>query len=1093
MRWMIPMVMMLVVSGASLLGWWTGCGDDAAPAPDGLAETDVVGDDVPVPPPPAFTGAFIDAPVEGLGWWRGPRVAPTATGLTDATGTFGYDLAGEPVTFAIGGVPIGWAPAAPTISPADLTPARTAVAAIGRARLLQSLDEDGVALNGIRISEVAAGLLAGVLFDFGMAEVDFDDAQRVGEVIAELTRRARECHGLSLQAIDAATAEAQLKLGVGQPGDVRANVSGAPGSATDIGESTTPLIQLLGVEVPAARADGTLTRVTVRRADGTEEVRTQVRPLMAAWLEEVDGAPTHFNIPASRVTRGLDQWVAISRDDGRTWARTNVSRMAAEVATRTGGRDFPGTTVIGGFAVAGGRVLVAFGSRMCSGGAPRYALGATEPGYSEDLWGVGGTQGQVDYALGSTSGGPGGGAGGGSGGGAGGDSGAGSGGDASGADGGADGGHTTDSMHSDAGSASDVGGDTDVTGGAGGGLVPDPKDVGVVPFACVWTVRGRMESDGTMTWYQPERLTSGVRDAFQVTPAAVPGVGFALVWQEDPGGLRPGQGLGPGEGWSGSTVHHRTDLWYASLPWADFDGAVAGQADGERPRPAVPFTLPVRVTDNEPCNRQNMQLDGAAGDPSAGSGERGRHLWCQRFQERLCVAFEARQTPGGGTVDVCVTADGRRLDGRVGASRPQLALERYAREDGTASAWVILAYEETKGLGAGPDGTAMDIGKVIFLDSFDFLAPATISRGGLIPLPARDDAGNPLRLPDGSYDHEVNRRVRLMTQRPDEAGPAGLIAAVVWKGGRTGQGEAADTLMRRIFASDAAGNPYASSRLECSERDTGGTCLRGALNLSSVSIAEKIGERATRWRQTADNLQDFSFENPGDNAKAHRGFIRGDRVVVVYTWTANAQTPGVGSEKYDLYVRRSFDGGATWTTNPAASAPTDRCEVFVDPAATDPGAAVEVCEAIAPGDFEPARNVTRLLTHRVNASDPRILPIPEAFEGADGVPDGDRFWLGYNTEVNTGFVGHATGGFPEGLASPLDVFWSVTRDAGQTWLEAPHADPDTGRVVRRFPLLWAGAEPQGGLSLAPTPDGSRCHTLTTNGVDAIFRGLGFTP
>ncbi len=41
--------------------------------------------------------------------------------------------------------------------------------------------------------------------------------------------------------------------------------------------------------------------------------------------------------------------------------------------------------------------------------------------------------------------------------------------------------------------------------------------------------------------------------------------GFGIVWQEDPTGLRPGYGEGPGEGWSGATAHHKTDLWYSYI------------------------------------------------------------------------------------------------------------------------------------------------------------------------------------------------------------------------------------------------------------------------------------------------------------------------------------------------------------------------------------------------------------------------------------------------------------------------------------------------------------------------------------------------
>ena len=48
---------------------------------------------------------------------------------------------------------------------------------------------------------------------------------------------------------------------------------------------------------------------------------------------------------------------------------------------------------------------------------------------------------------------------------------------------------------------------------------------------------------------------------------------------------------------------------------------------------------------------------------------------------------------------VCVTSDGRLLDGDVFASRPMLQLQPYTKSDGTKSAWALLAYEESKGMG----------------------------------------------------------------------------------------------------------------------------------------------------------------------------------------------------------------------------------------------------------------------------------------------------------------------------------------------------------------------------------------------------------
>ena len=61
-----------------------------------------------------------------------------------------------------------------------------------------------------------------------------------------------------------------------------------------------------------------------------------------------------------------------------------------------------------------------------------------------------------------------------------------------------------------------------------------------------------------------------------------------MTWQEDPEGLRPGLGLGPGEGWSGAVVHQDTDLWYSYISMEHFDLVID---KGETPTLTAPTTL----------------------------------------------------------------------------------------------------------------------------------------------------------------------------------------------------------------------------------------------------------------------------------------------------------------------------------------------------------------------------------------------------------------------------------------------------------------------------------------------------------------------
>ena len=53
------------------------------------------------------------------------------------------------------------------------------------------------------------------------------------------------------------------------------------------------------------------------------------------------------------------------------------------------------------------------------------------------------------------------------------------------------------------------------------------------------------------------------------------------------------------------------------------------------------------------------------------------------------------------------------------------------------------------------------------------------------------------------------------------------------------------------------------------------------------------------------------------NVRSHRGFIRGDFFGIAYAQSPNWAAARNGNDRYNFYVRRSFDGGQTWTTTPA--------------------------------------------------------------------------------------------------------------------------------------------------------------------------------
>ncbi len=390
---------------------------------------------------------------------------------------------------------------------------------------------------------------------------------------------------------------------------------------------------------------------------------------------------------------------------------------------------------------------------------------------------------------------------------------------------------------------------------------------------------------GDIVWFKPERLTSGRRDVYIPMVGSARGAGFAIAWQEDPSGLRPGKGKGPGEGWSGAISNHKTDIWYSYLPYDDFatvdanfvPGGPGGGTDSEptgdegyldkpglgRPKALVPFSLPVRVSDNDMVNTHTLKVEPSSTCETPPGGDEETLPVCfpevvdnsfvpidpEEIAKEFCghpdadpatccdpdnhegdpnceelkglygnltgtkrYAYMAKTMPEydyytarGGTLDlcdtsgtnsymdelpgmnherwmgftnaagasklVCVSSDGRLLDGDVSASRPMLQLQPYTNNNGTPddtsddfkSAWALLGYEESKGMGHSlaaeshedtdnpvdeiindgrPDDPGQDkpikqdIGKNTIYHTFDFTEPDLVAPGHIVNLPA---------------------------------------------------------------------------------------------------------------------------------------------------------------------------------------------------------------------------------------------------------------------------------------------------------------------------------------------------------------------
>jgi len=857
----------------------------------------------------------------------------------------------------------------------------------------------------------------------------------------------------------------------------RRNVSHTPDLETERAN-----INHMSFYVPAQSSDGTLL------GEGTEgipyyldedgdnqgdtlwDTRYYAKPLVAVYI---DSLPEEEAARSGTSFGAHDAYAAHSLDDGTTWKRTNLS-LSAHLSSfnLANGEAYPGDAHNMTFAIAGDKVLVGWISKYCDGGSPLYTMTDEEVDalqeafglpdlYVRDIWGVAGSQSSVDYT--------------------------------------------------------------------GQGF----PEVGEIPYSCVWSARGQLlevDAEGVpnedggyydIIWTKAERLTSGRRDANRLEMACDSAAGCMMTWQEDPEGLRPGQGLGPGAGWSGAVVNQQTDLWYSFIPVEQFTKVMTSDTDpapidmaeyigDTTPKVAVPMAMPIRLTDNKMCKETgsdpycyvNFDEDDPYGstvlpDVDWDDSEAVKSGITQSADSTFCTDTVSWTTPGGNTLSLCEAEDGRVLGGRVGASRPRVNVQPYdSTIDGTYlydSAIVIMGAEESKALGEGSvddtDGDEIiepeDIGKNMWYYSFDFRNPEFLMQGGMLNWPAKDPATGELfeTLEDDFgnkfYETEISRRFSHMSQPIHQIGDAGISSVLIVKQGILNQGGPADIFLRLTKVPDdlledcdldaneettekcvpEGFNPYAYENLVCDEwayadgsnpRYIQGLCLSTGINVSGVTWTGCEGDctqfpwdggvspfpKVTMWEQTVDNLDDESWENPFDVAKGHRGFIDGDFIMMMYAWSPNWQANAVGNDHYNLYARRSFDGGATWTTTPAelGGDGTETCENYKQA----DGEIVTTCTDYGAGEFEQARNLSQLIGNKETILDPRytptgglkMLPITDlkgiGFTGYDDdVRDPSKFFIVYETGDNTTVA--------EGEATPLDLFYSRATNWGDDY------------------------------------------------------------
>jgi len=863
---------------------------------------------------------FIDSPVKGHGY-----VTPTHQGTVgpdEGSGFWGFP--GELVDIYIGsptnGFYVGTAELiGKKISPLDLFSGADIddPRVVGVARVLQSLDSDGD--NGvINIYPEVANCFTARAAEADFTFEDWGDEAAVDNIVTNAVAICDGWGGATLTAVSADEAKGNLEAGLNASGIFRKNVSKTEDWAEDkqklevmpvyfpgVRSNGNPSLcydangngiyddgDQLGVPYEEWRLNGDPTAEECDpRVDGEAcvvtliECREIAKPLLVTYQEDIDIHDDQVTTDFWPGRFSWDVYTAVSRDDGTTWKRMNVSRMADlssfELET---GEPFPGTNHNPYLKIDDNFILNVWESKYCKSGRPRYAINRCDDPETEEVETL--ETGCAYYCTGNP-----------------------------------DNGTEVcepDYPYDDDYYVTDIWGVRGQQRSVNYDEVDDVAELGIgeIPYSCVWAARGVIVSQkeldegtfnslnvvddpltpedetatielGDIVWFKPERITSGRRDAYLPMVGSARGAGFAIVWQEDPDGLRPGKGKGPGEGWSGAISNHKTDIWYTFIRSDDFavvdENFVSGGPgdDAEpnedspglgRPKALVPFALPVRISDNDMVNTHTLKVEASSqcvtppdgtepicfpevvddsfvplyeddyaslfcghpdadpttccdpnnheGDPNCEDlkGYFGNLKGTKRYAYMAATIDEYGYDldgnyvymPGGdgtpdyqyyvdrgGTLDlcdttgndsyfevmpgsgdherwfgftnvagasklVCVSSDGRLLDGDVYAARPMIQLQPYTKTDGTKSAWVLLAYEESKGLGhslAAEEHEDLDVlgdeiigevtddngqekpikqdlGKNLLYHSFDFTQPDLVAPGHIVNLPA---------------------------------------------------------------------------------------------------------------------------------------------------------------------------------------------------------------------------------------------------------------------------------------------------------------------------------------------------------------------
>ena len=250
-------------------------------------------------------------------------------------------------------------------------------------------------------------------------------------------------------------------------------------------------------------------------------------------------------------------------------------------------------------------------------------------------------------------------------------------------------------------------------------------------------------------------------------------------------------------------------------------------------------------------------------------------------------------------------------------------------------------------------------------------------------LPELAQNGEPLVSEDGTEFLTFNaRRVRLIVQPKSNWGKGAVAIVALYREGEEGHGHPAHIIMRRFVGG------YGPENLECQNyrKDPKGNkvCVSGSVDLNAENVKE----------------------GDDDDARAHRGFIRDDVLVLGYTYTPKW---GRGMPKrYDFFIRRSFDGGKKFTNfNGIKEGPVN------------------------------VSNMKEEGNRGWSVMEPRIYSTPRSITNSlskDDVQNSMVYYVAYST------THYPDGNEHEEEGQPLDLIWTMTDNFGESYTQEWNAN-----------------------------------------------------